>query len=97
MKPIELRRGPEGLNRLDRIRKADQLVYRARWIAAGVTDYRVLSEIGIEVYCLYLAQAAGFYRAAGLGTLADRVDAIRQKNPDVAWIHFDHGNANADF
>jgi hypothetical protein len=51
---------------------------------------------GMRRYDDYLKDAAEGYAAAGLGILADRVDAIRYSPPAQAWAAFDEANLRDD-
>ena len=94
--PRELHGDRAGMNRIDRIRFADGLVARSRFIADGETNDRVLSEFGLETYCGWLTTAAREYRSAGLGLLADRVDEFLANPSANAWAAFDQANATEE-
>ncbi len=96
MIPKELRRDLAGMTRLDRIREADSLVRKARFLADGVNAERRLSDAGIEECCSWLDWASKMYLIAGLGLLADRVDRVRESGPDFAWAAFDQANATEE-
>lgn len=109
MIPQEVKFDFRGWNRIQRIGVADRLLHEARIMAAAyVADpERGFADFGDEAceqcssarccgmkkYEECLTQTAAIYRDAGLGTLADRVDAIRYLPPSEAWEQFDQANA----
>ena len=96
MIPKELRRGPGGMTRLDRIREADALVRKSRFLAEGAKAERRLTRAAVERVCVWLAWAATYYRMAGLTLLAERIDQVRESTPDFAWAAFDQANAHEE-
>lgn len=94
--PKEIHRGPHGQTRVDRIRRADSLVRRARFLADGVNSNRGLADAAIEECCRWLALASAYYRTVGLGLLADRIDEVRESGPAFAWAAFDQANATEE-
>jgi hypothetical protein len=112
MIPKELKRDAAGLNRIDRIKHADQLVKQARSMAfacmadvdRGFSDFSdddcpecaTRAECGLHVYEDTLLDAADHYQAAGLVLLAERVRKIPQTCVFVAWGQFDSANAIAE-
>ncbi len=96
MIPKEIHRGPHGQTRVDRIRRADSLVRKARFLADGVNAERRLADAVIFKCCAWLANATNHYRDAGLGLLADRIDEVRESGPAFAWDAFDQANATEE-
>lgn len=109
MIPQEIKHDFQGRNRIERIEIGDRFLDEARVMAAayvadpkrGFADFgdetceRCSSAqcCGMKKYEECLTQTAAIYRDAGLGTLADRVDAIRYLPPAKAWEQFDEANA----
>lgn len=96
MIPKELRRDQAGMDRLDRIQKADGLVKQSRFLVAGITNTRQLSPTGIATHDQWLGLAAMLYRIAGLGLLADRIEEVRQRDLVHTWAAFDQANATEE-
>jgi hypothetical protein len=111
MIPKELKRDFRGYGRITRIALADAMLDDARAMAAdaaadpdrGFASYadsecQVCNdpgECGDHVYSALIKDAAGAYRGAGLGLLADRVERLVFTSP-LAWTEFDEANANTE-
>lgn len=112
MIPQELKRDAHGMNRIERIEEADKLVAQARVMAAAFftdpqngfarfadeycTECGSDEECGLHTYEDAISDAANFYREAGLGLLADRVEAVPCSDPVSAWAAFDEANLRED-
>lgn len=95
MIPIELKRDAAGLDRLARIRRADELVAEARrmgrlWPASSDGPVDSLAELlTYRGYFQILYQAADLYAGAGLGVLSTWVEVAAASNPASGWSVFD--------
>ncbi len=108
MVPQELKRDTAGLDRVERIERADRDLARARFMGAAWTadpdrgfekfadeDCELCEsprECGMNRYRDLVIDAAAGYSNAGLGKLASRVDAIHRSPPTKAWAVFDESN-----
>jgi len=110
--PKELKRDESGLGRIARIEHADQLIAKARTMAAaciadvdrGFADFSdddcpecaTRAECGLHVYEEALFDAAHNYEKAGLVLLAKRVRKLAGSCVMTGWSKFDKANATTE-
>ena len=92
MIPEELKRDDCGLGRVARIEWADQVIAEAR---AAVVSGKRPPGAGSHWYEDAIQAASLAYFEAGLGLLADRVEALVVGTLD-AWTQFDEANATTE-
>lgn len=90
---------PKGLNRrLDQIRRADNMLAKARHMAyqfrcVEAGERTIGEEFQFDGYEWSLLEAAKHYDAAGLGLLSRRVADMAARPVSAAWTKFDRINA----